>query len=44
MLTEKVYEFRELASKAKQEASVHAEENKELKIKMEQVRDHRTTT
>lgn len=38
MLMERVYDFREQAVKAKEEALMYAEENKELKTKMEQVR------
>lgn len=36
-LMERVYEFREQAVKAKQEASTQQEENKELRMRMEQV-------
>lgn len=38
MLMKRVYDFREQALKAKQEALTCAEENKELKVKIEQVR------
>lgn len=38
MLMKRAYEFREQALKAKQEAASYAEENKELKLKIEQAR------
>ncbi|CAM9530445.1 unnamed protein product [Ectocarpus sp. 4 AP-2014] len=38
-LMERVYEFREQAAKAKQEVASQQEENKELKMRMEQMRE-----